>query len=114
MENNSLFKHNDGLGGNPFTGAGPMFEGTKQSSAMVRHTELFGDSFSVWSGVNPYTGETCKVNLLCVIPLTKDEYEWRREAGSDAMHEVLSDQLGYPPEICRHDRPEAELPELED
>jgi len=85
MMNNSWFKHNDGVGGNMFTGQEPLFEGSAFASAMLRHPTHMPVEFFHPRWRNEATGEETQVNLLCVVPLSMAEYKFRTENNSEEL-----------------------------
>lgn len=60
-----------------------------------------------FKGANPYNGDDCQVNILCMIPLTATEYAFRKENGSDTMFQLLMENQPNTIDafVARHDRP---------
>lgn len=108
VDTNALFKHNDGIGGNPFEGTEPFYNSTRMACAMLRRDDERLPSFR---GVDPYTRMEHTINFLWVVPLTLREYEFRRLRGSGALHDLLVQHMApEPPILCRLGREEVPLP----
>eukprot|EP00931_Biecheleriopsis_adriatica_P005707 TRINITY_DN107191_c0_g1_i1.p1 TRINITY_DN107191_c0_g1~~TRINITY_DN107191_c0_g1_i1.p1 ORF type:complete len:256 (-),score=29.33 TRINITY_DN107191_c0_g1_i1:19-750(-) len=109
VESNVLFRPGDGIAGNPFSGMEPPYEGMQLSCAMLQQASHLGETFPTWRGINPYTQCQCTVNFYAVIPLTPDEYEFRRHHGTAALCERMEQQLGHNFRVFVDDREQVSL-----
>jgi len=99
VDNNALFKHNDGMFGNPLTGQETILADSVLGACMLRAPLHLGEENCFYRGVNPYTLEEEVVRLLMVVPISVAEYQYRREHGTDALWDLLA-AASATPHVC--------------